>query len=276
MGKTLLSLKAHDQATSVARIAQTPQDDEHEVRFSTDSLSQDTSKWPADVVTPLLTAFQAITNAMGHGCRPTEIARALMPLLRNLVPAADHVAMLLLDDLASDMMLAAHEPEGDPRVSVTLAKQAIEQKQAFVWNRSRNIGANTIAQSIDEQQLENVLCAPLIWQDVALGVLWLSGPAPRRFHRRISSSSSRSRSRPRWLALAIEPISNWSIKDATLRQIMAHFSPKVANRLLDQAKQGRLRPGGAKSQVTLLCSDLLRLYPHIRWHVDRRRGRHAQ
>ncbi len=41
-----------------------------------------------------------------------------------------------------------------------------------------------------------------------------------------------------------------------LERLLTNFSPQVRKRLLQRAQQGRLRLGGERSQVTILCSDI--------------------
>jgi len=40
------------------------------------------------------------------------------------------------------------------------------------------------------------------------------------------------------------------------KRLLTNFSEKVRNKIVDQARTGRLKPGGEKSDVTLLMSDL--------------------
>jgi adenylate cyclase len=258
IGKSKLTLSPEQLAseTGAASTATDSPVEEHQVRFSADLSKKSQSNWPPHLVLPLLETLQSITRAIGDQSPPAEVARVLMPHLGRLIPNADHAAMLLVEDEATEMVLAAHQPEGDPRISVTLAKLAIDQKQAFVWSRQRHASGQTLAQSIDEQKLDNVLCAPMIWQDRALGVLWLSGPGANAFS---PSDLNVAVAIGQQTAMAFAGYRAREQKqqgDQTLKQILSHFSPRVAYRLLEQARQGRLRPGGVKSQVTLLCSDL--------------------
>ena len=41
-----------------------------------------------------------------------------------------------------------------------------------------------------------------------------------------------------------------------VERLLTNFSPKIRRKLLDKARQGRLRLGGEKSEVTLLVSDI--------------------
>lgn len=42
----------------------------------------------------------------------------------------------------------------------------------------------------------------------------------------------------------------------TLQNLLANFSPKIRDCLLEKSREGKLQPGGVKSQVTILLSDL--------------------
>ena len=229
---------------------------QEEIRFSTEVLGDTEPPRSIDTAAKLLGAMQEITLALSRGDAAADVSRLIMRSLRELVPAANHAALLLLNDQASDLVLAAHEPEGDPGVSVTLAKLAIERKLAIVWARERHGIPDNLALSIDEQQLENVLCASLIWRGRSLGALWLSGSSAAVFTKAdlglvvaIAHQAA--------MAVAAQRMQEEAERNGiTLKRIMAHFSPKVASRLLEQARLGRLRPGGLESQVTLLSCDL--------------------
>ena len=235
---------------------QTNGSEPEQFKFSTELLSETRASWSPPVSVALLQTIQDSTMALGRGDQANQVARMLMSRLLHLVPSSDHVALLLLNEDASDFVLAAHEPEGDPRVSTTLVRLAIEKKQAIVWVRARHGLPKGLATSIEEQHLENVLCAPLTWQGKSLGALWLGGLSPNVF---TTADLSLVVAVAHQAAMAVAGYCTQlelEANTATLKRIMAHFSPKVAKHLLEQAKQGRLRPGGLESQVTILCSDL--------------------
>jgi adenylate cyclase len=262
IGNTDLTLESDELAAPVPNLPESPSDSKPDdspaepVKYSAELLGEIAPPESVEVAGKLLRAIHEITMALGRDDPSAEVGRMLVSQLRDLVPRADHAALLLLDDGASDMVLAAHNPEGDPRVSTTLARLAIERKQAIIWVRARHGLPETLAESVEKQQLENVLCAPLLWQARALGALWLSGPSARAFTRADLSLVA---------AVAHQAAMTFAVRRLqqelggnvdTLKRIMAHFAPRVAARLLEQARQGRLRPGGTESQVTVLCCDL--------------------
>jgi adenylate cyclase len=263
IGNTKLRLEADAEAVipenaMVAALERIIDDEprQAEIRFSAELLGDAAQLGTAGMEARLLGAIRAITKGLGNGDRPAQVARLAVRGLRELVPAAAHAAFLLLDEQASDMVLAAHEPEGEPHVSVTLANLAIQRKQALVWTRAPDGIPEKISQSADEQKLENVLCAPLLWQGQALGALWLCGAGAKPFSKE-DLGLVVALAHHAALAIAFQRVRDEAGRHAmTFKRIMAHFSPKVATRLLEQARHGRLRPGGLESQVTLLRSDL--------------------
>ena len=263
IGKTILRLEPDPPSEAPASASPPAADsttcagaETEEIKFSMELLSGLVLPESSDVAAGLLGAIQELTTMFGRLDPPQRIARALMLRMRELVKVADHVALLLLDERTADLALAAHEPEGDPRGSTTLARLAIERGQAIVWVRARHGAPQGLANSIADQQLENVLCAPLIWQGKALGALWLSGSGARSFSR-TDLCVAAALAQHAAIALSGHRLrEELAHSAATLKRIMAHFSPRVATRLLEQASHGRLRPGGVQSHVTLLCCDL--------------------
>ncbi len=242
-------------AVSDQSIDGTPAETEH-VSCSTESLGEILPPESPEVAMRLLGVIQQLTTMFVRQGPSEQIARTLMLRLRDLVPAADHVALLLFDERTSDLALAAHEPEGDPRGSSTLAHLAIERGRAMVWVREKDGAPDHPGPSIADQQLESVLCAPLACQGKSLGALWLSSSRTSGFSEtdlRVAAALAQH------AAIAVSGQRVWEDlvrSGVILKRIMAHFSPHVAARLLDQASRGRLRPGGVTSPVTILCCDL--------------------
>ena len=59
-------------------------------------------------------------------------------------------------------------PEGQPSTSLSLAEQAIEKKEAFIWRRATSV---RVSGSIMRSETQCALYAPLILRDEVLGVL---------------------------------------------------------------------------------------------------------
>jgi adenylate cyclase len=99
--------------------------------------------------------------------------------------------------------------------------------------------------------------APLQWRDQVLGVLCVDSPVATdtfgeddlRFLIAVGQYAG--------LALAEQQNAGELRRNARmLERLMANFSPKLRPVLLEQARQGKLRPGGVKSEVTVLFCDL--------------------
>jgi adenylate cyclase len=98
---------------------------------------------------------------------------------------------------------------------------------------------------------------PLMWQGACIGVLFVDNP-----HSRKAFSEEDLRFLLSVANYAASAVANRLLQDdieqnnRTLQNLLTNFSPKIRNRLLDKSKAGKLQPGGEKSVVTILLSDL--------------------
>ena len=96
-----------------------------------------------------------------------EVARRIAAAF----PETPHVGILLRGDAAQGLELAAHEPPGEPLVSLTLAWRAMERREAFGWRQ----GTGDLVRSMLNQRTAAAMYAPLIWNGEALGVVAVGG-----------------------------------------------------------------------------------------------------
>jgi adenylate cyclase len=205
---------------------------------------------------------------------PLELARVsrldslfqtIVKRVVDVISGAERGALLLIEKPSGNLLLKAHYPMGAPRVSTTMANRAIQSREAFIWSRrvlpfgtgglesvslSRDMPA-----SISEQGMESVLYAPLIWQEEVLGVVCVdSGRKHENF-----------RTDDLHLLLAVAQYSAMAVANhqlqAALKQaallrdnLLRQFSPEVARHLVNSRR--RVRLGGERSTVTILCSDI--------------------
>jgi adenylate cyclase len=183
-----------------------------------------------------------------------DIDGLLQKLLEGLIsaiPAAQRGNVLVLDHRTGELLLKAHLPTGSPAVSVTSVQEAMDKREAFIWRRTENL---TISQQ--EYGAISGIYAPLIWNGAAFGALTLDNYESGQFT-------------PEDLRLAVAvahqaamAVANRQLtddlrrKNDLLERLMTSFSPKVRSLLLEKASHGRLRPGGERSEVTILCSDI--------------------
>ena len=169
----------------------------------------------------------------------------------QVFPGAARSIVLIRDERSGELLLKAHVPPGRPSVSLTLARRALETRQAFIWRRQEDL-------SVSQQLLgHSGIYAPLVWKDEALGVMALDatdrdasfGDEDLRLLAAIARHLAAEIAHDR-LRVHI------SQKNALLERLLTNFSPAVRDRLVHKARHGKLRLGGEKSEVTLLCSDI--------------------
>jgi len=174
------------------------------------------------------------------------IVRRLMEVVRGSARAA----LVLTDPATNALLLKAHLPVGKPCVSMTLARRALKEQVAFVWQRQ--------GESIATRALDDVDCAmyaPLLWKGQALGVICVDNYG----HARVFDNDDLR------LLVAIAQhaamaVANQFLQEQLRRESIAktnllrQFSPKIAERLLKY--RGPSSAGGERSDVTILFADI--------------------
>ncbi|MBL9172443.1 MAG: FHA domain-containing protein [Verrucomicrobiales bacterium] len=152
------------------------------------------------------------------------------------------------------LRLAAHVSDGTPAVSEALARRALDTREGFLWQRGAGEDPGA---SIRRLRIESGLYAPLIWQDQALGVICVDNP---------ESAEAFSASDLKLLLViahfAAMAVANQRLQAdlrtnaRVLERLLTSFSPRLREHLLQQARHGQLRPGGERSDVSILFSDI--------------------
>ena len=99
--------------------------------------------------------------------------------------------------------------------------------------------------------------APLVWKQETIGILFLDNP-----NRPDAFTAQDLRFLLSVAHYAAAAIANQLLhqrleqNNRTLEHLLTNFSPAIRNRLLEKSRQGRLQPGGEKSRVSVLFSDL--------------------
>jgi adenylate cyclase len=173
-------------------------------------------------------------------------------MLVDSVHAAQQGAILLSDCATGDLLLKAHYPKTEVAVSVSSARKAMDQCQSFVWERGADLSQSQI-----ESDLWSGLYAPLIANGQSFGVICLSARA----------SAARFTDEDLFLTTSLGHhlglmLANRQLKEKLegnarlLTRLMPNFSPQVRACLLEKARNGRLKLGGQKSVISILCSDI--------------------
>lgn len=183
----------------------------------------------------------------------SELLQTVMDRVVEAIPCARRGALLMRDPQQDALLLKAYVSPDEPAVSATLARRALDEKRGFIW---RSSGGDT-SRSLRKFQVVTGMYAPLQWQDQVFGVICVDTPV----------ATDTFRDADLEFLIAIGQYAGMTMADqqmrAELRQsnklldrLLANFSPKVRALLLNQARDGKLRPGGVKSEITLLVCDI--------------------
>jgi adenylate cyclase len=179
----------------------------------------------------------------------TVVQRAL-----EIIGGAERGTLLLCDRHRDALLLAAFVSADAPAVSETLARQALKERRGFIWRRG---GGTDLALSMQRHAMQSGMYAPLIWHDKPLGVICVDNPFRESAFSEDDLRLLLSVAHYAAMAVANHHLRNdLQEKSVLLERLLANFSPRLREKLLAKARQGRLRPGGEKSEVTILFSDI--------------------
>lgn len=173
----------------------------------------------------------------------------------RLVPGAQRGALLLYESSRKKLLLKAHHPPGEAAVSETLARRALTSRQGFIWNR-QDQGADP-SMSMQRLQIHSGMYVPLLWNGEALGVLCVDNTGRNTRFEEDDLRFALSIAHYAGSAVANRRLqAELETKSTVLERLLTQFSPKLRAKLVDKALSGKLRPGGEKSEVTILFSDI--------------------
>jgi adenylate cyclase len=106
-------------------------------------------------------------------------------------------------------------------------------------------------------QIVNGMYAPLQWQEQVFGVICVDSPVAGDRFSEDDLQFLISIGRYAGMALAEQNMhAALRRSDKLIDRLLANFSPKLRAGMVEQARLGKLRPGGVKSEVTILYCDL--------------------
>lgn len=180
------------------------------------------------------------------------LLRVIVDRLVELIPNATSVGLVLRDPNTDAFLLKAYHSDTFCSVSETLARRAVESRNAFIWKRS---AAGDIAGTLLEGPIAVGMYAPLLWQEEALGVICADSYKPDAVF-----TEGDLRLMVMMAQYAAMTVANHDLQETLRREsavkanLLRQFSPALAERLL--AQRGQLQLGGERREVTLLCSDI--------------------
>jgi adenylate cyclase len=192
-------------------------------------------------------------------------ARLVLERLMEVFPKATRGNFALYDRSRNELLLKAGTSPGELGLSETLARRAMTEVRGFIWFRAAE--SDGFRLHTDAGTEESVMScsmrvgdfrcgmyAPLLWQGQALGVLCVDSPAHTGLFREDDLRFMLAVTQSAAPALANHQLRGELERERRIKEnLLVHFSPKVAQRILSQ--RGRIRLGGTRSEVTILCSD---------------------
>ena len=168
------------------------------------------------------------------------------------IPAAERGALLIKDSATGQLLLKAHVPHGQPAVSSTLAEHALNSRSGFIWQKDQDLSVSQI-----EHRMASGMYAPLLWKGKSFGVFCVDNCNGSRTFTNDDLELLVAAAQHTALALANHELHDNLRRNAELvERLLTNFSPAIRRRLMDRARQGRLRLGGEHSEVTILTSDI--------------------
>jgi adenylate cyclase len=192
-------------------------------------------------------------------------ARLVVERLMEVFPKATRGSFALYDPGRDELLLKAATSPGELGLSETLARRAMTEGRGFIWCRAAesddfrlhtDAGTEEAVMICSMRQPDFVcgMYAPLLWQGQSLGVLCVDSPMHTGFFRENDLRLMLAVTQSAAPALANHQLRGELEREQRIKEnLLVHFSPKIAQRILSQ--RGRIRLGGTRSEVTILCSD---------------------
>ena len=181
-----------------------------------------------------------------------ELFQTIIEQLVAIIPAAVRGALLLEDQESGQLLLKAHVPAGSPSVSVTLAVRAMMRRQGFIWHEGLDPSRSQLLNKI-----KSGMYVPLIWKGRALGAACVDNSDGGKLFTgddlRLMLAVAHYAA---MAAMQHQLQSDLRSNAVLLGRLLSNFSPKIRDKLLARAANGRLRPGGERSEVVILVSDI--------------------
>jgi len=182
------------------------------------------------------------------------ICRKVLDRVVNLILGAERGAFLVYDPDTNKLALRAGIPEENPPISRTLIKKAAQDGSGFIWNAGESeVDASA---SMKQHAIAAGMYAPLMWRGDVMGVLCVDNP-----HRTDAFQDEDLRFLMAVAHYASAAVANHHMQkrvtdySVVLESLLTNFSPKLRGKLVEKARNTGLKPGGERSEVTLLLSD---------------------
>ena len=196
-----------------------------------------------------------------------KLYRLILERVIELTPGAVRGALLVKEPVHGKLCLRASIPEEAPPISRTLIRRAALEHTGFIWG-DHDSDRDDLSSSMAAIRICTGMYAPLVWKGDTVGVLCVDTPDRRSVFSQGDLQFLLSVAHYAASAVANQLLQHEiQTNNRTLENLLTNFSPKIRESLLHKSRQGRLQPGGEKSHVSILFSDL-RGFTRTAAHLD--------
>jgi len=207
-----------------------------------------------------LAMLQDLPIQFSHQNSVAELLQSMIDRVMAVIPSAKRGVLLLCDPERDVLLLKAYATGGEPAVSETLARRALDEKRGFIWRAGQS---GDPSRSMREFHMATGICAPIQWKEQAFGVVSVDSPIVTdtfgendlQFLIAVGQFAGMALAEQQYLA---ELGRNAKLLD----RLLSNFSPRVRAVLLEQAHLGKFRAGCVKSEVTVLFCDIYGFAQH--------------
>jgi adenylate cyclase len=206
----------------------------------------------AGLVGPREALLYELPLKLAEGTTLEPLLKIAIEQLVEAIPDAQSGALLVKDRVTGKLLPKAESPSGKGAYSATLARRALDERQAFTW-----ISSSDLTRSQSEQSIQSGIYAPLIWRKETLGVACITNHQGGRIF--ASEDLRLMVAVAHHVAMMIgqqQLLRDLEVNTSTLERMLTNFSPEVRQTIMAKARQGKLNPGAETSELAILISDI--------------------
>jgi len=193
---------------------------------------------------------------LGASTRLEQLLQSVVEQLVKVIPNARRGALLLVDKCggANELVLRAYQPRDRWGTSMTLAKRALDRRQAFIWQQNEEGGPPSAL----VHGIGTAMYAPLLWRGEALGVICIDHPDREKSFAHDDLGLLIAAARYAAMAVAHQRASDDLRRhsELTARLFSSRFPPQVRENIAAEAAAGSLPLGTRQSHIAVLLADI--------------------
>lgn len=205
----------------------------------------------AALIRNYLRAAQDISTRLSSTGSMDDLLQTAVQEIQRVIPNAHLCGLLMLDEAGHLPEMASYSWPLDAaeKHSRTLATEAINRQQAFVWQYEDP------SASILKHGIESALYAPMMWENGCYGVVYVINTEARDAFDKEESQLLQIMAQQAAMFIKNQLLQDDLRREAVIRdRLLVHFSPQVMEELIAE-RQVRLG-GSYKSLATVLVSDI--------------------